>query len=392
MVKKFNLSEAAAEILAASVASKRGAGEKFVANKGAKWEDEQGRKDLGGPLDDADDASIGHAASADMKQATPPGATPPVGSEKDGVGIQKISGPQDSEGRKDLANEPGDSHEQDMGSKVDRKAAKKLAPTMASNPGATKPYVPEEVDVASMKEDIDALLSGEQLSEEFRTKAATIFEAAVLSRVDLVKEQLQQELTEQFETTVEELKEEMASKVDEYLNYVVEQWMKNNELAIETGLRAEIMEDFMVGLHTLFKENYIDIPDEKVDVVEELSAKVEELTTKLNEEIDNSVSLVQELKEHKKTEAIYAACEGLTQTQVEKIKSLAESVEYTTEEEFADKLETLKESYFPSQVKPANKAALEEGIVIEEEKKVSKGTTDALIEQYAQTISKTLSK
>jgi hypothetical protein len=167
--------------------------------------------------------------------------------------------------------------------------------------------------------------------------------------------------------------------------------MKENEIAIEKGLRAEIVEDFITGLKGLFEEHYIDIPTDKVDVVEELTTKVEELEASLNEQISKGVELSKALSEQKKIEAIYTACEGLSQTQVEKLKSLAENVEFTTEEEFATKVETLKESYFKSDVKVADSSALDDTVEIEEEKKVSK-SFDPLMEQYANVISKNLAK
>jgi hypothetical protein len=183
----------------------------------------------------------------------------------------------------------------------------------------------------------------------------------------------------------------MASKVDDYLNYMVEEWIKDNEIAIEKGLRAEIVEDFITGLKDLFEEHYIDIPSEKVDVVEELTTKVEELEEAYNESVKASIELKKELNEHKKFEAIYAACEGLTQTQVEKMKSLAESIEFTTEEEFTEKMETLKESYFKTPVVSADSSALDDEIQIEEEKKTEK-SFDPLMEVYSKAISQTVNK
>jgi hypothetical protein len=232
------------------------------------------------------------------------------------------------------------------------------------------------------------MLAGEDLSEEFKEKASTIFEAAVNSRVIAIVEQAEAELANQFEQAIEEVKEELATKVDDYLNYMVEEWVKDNEVAIEKGLRAEIVEDFIEGLRNLFVEHYIDIPEDKVDVVEELTAKVEELENSLNEQISSAVEMKKELSEHQKIEAIHAACEGLTQTQVEKIKSLAEGIEFTTEEVFGKKLETIKESYFNSTVKIADNSEYDE-VLIEEDKKTP-GSFDPQIEQYAKTISQTL--
>ena len=166
---------------------------------------------------------------------------------------------------------------------------------------------------------------------------------------------------------------------------MVEEWVKDNEIAIEKGLRAEIVEDFITGLKGLFEDHYIDIPEDKVDVVEELTTKVAELETSINEQIKSAIEMKKELNEHKKFEAIYAACEGLTQTQVEKLKSLAEGVEFTTDEEFAEKLSTLKESYFKAEVKVADSSALDEVLVEEEVKEKSSG--DSLIDAVAKQIS-----
>jgi len=249
------------------------------------------------------------------------------------------------------------------------------------NPGAT---------FQSYGEDINALMQGENLSEEFVSKATMIFEAAVIARAEEVIAEAENQLIEQFEVAVEEVKQELAEKVDAYLDYMASEWMAENEVAIESGLRAEITEEFLTGLHNLFVENYIEVPEDKVDVVEELAAKVAELEASLNEEINTNVSLKQELNEQKKIEAIYTACEGLTQTQVEKLKGLAESIEFTTEDEFVSKVETLKESYF--KVNYANSNTLNEEVIIEDEPKKVSGSFDPSINAYAKTISKTLNK
>ena len=157
-----------------------------------------------------------------------------------------------------------------------------------------------------MKEDIDALMQGENLSEEFVQKATTIFEAAVLSRVEEIVEEIESEYEEQFEKSVAELREDFATKIDDYLNYMVQEWMEENQLAIDSGLKSEIVEDFMVGLHNLFVEHYIDVPSEKVDIVEELAEKVQELEDQLNEQIQHSIELSKEINEHKKFEAVQA--------------------------------------------------------------------------------------
>jgi hypothetical protein len=239
-----------------------------------------------------------------------------------------------------------------------------------------------------MQSDVDALLSGENLSEDFKEKATTIFEAAVVARTQSLVEEIEEAMVEEFELAVEEVKNELAQKLDDYIGYMAEEWVKDNQLAIEKGLRAEIVEEFIDGLKNLFMEHYIDIPEEKVDVVEELTTKVEDLENELNEQIQSAVELRKELNEHKKIEAIHAVCEGLTQTQVEKMKSLAESVEFTTDEEYADKLVTLRASYFTESVKPASTSALNEEVIVEDEKKPVV-SSDPTIAAIASAISKT---
>jgi len=238
-----------------------------------------------------------------------------------------------------------------------------------------------------MKEDVDALFGDDQtISEDFKSKAATIFEARVFDRVAQIQEEIEAEYASVLEEAVEQIKEDLTEKVDDYLNYVVEQWMEENQIAIESGLRSEITEDFIAGLRNLFAENYINVPEESVDLVEELAAKVEELETKLNEEIETNIVYKKALTEAIKDQLTAEVCEGLTATQVEKIKSLAESVDFSTEEEFVDKLETLRENYFPSGIQKAKVSHLQEQFEETEEKKV---INDPFISAVSQAISKT---
>ena len=190
----------------------------------------------------------------------------------------------------------------------------------------------------------------------------------------------------------EEIKEDLASKVDDYISYFVEEWVKENEIAIEKGLRAEIVEDFISALRNVFVEHYIDIPEDKVDVVEQLTNKVEELQAEINEQFKANVELHKQVNEHKKSEAIHAVCEGLTQTQVEKMKQLAESVEFTTDEEFADKMVTLRTSYFSQPVIAADSSALNEEVEIEEPKKETYVSTDPTVAAIASALSKSTVK
>jgi len=242
---------------------------------------------------------------------------------------------------------------------------------------------------AQIKEDVASLFADDSsISDDFKSKAATIFEARVFDRVTQIQEQLEAEYAGQLVEAVETIKAELTEKVDDYLNYVVEQWMDENEIAIESGLRSEITEDFIAGLRNLFAENYINVPEDKVDLVEELATKVEELENKLNEEIETNVQYKKQLTEAVKVQLVNEVCEGLTATQVEKIKSLAESVEFSTEEEFKDKLETIRENYFPSGMKKADAAQLHETVDDEDgnEKRVA---SDPYVASVMQAISKT---
>jgi hypothetical protein len=205
-----------------------------------------------------------------------------------------------------------------------------------------------EVD---MNEDVEALFAGEDLSEEFKQKAVTIFEAAVKAKMQSEIARLEEAYADTLEEEVQTIKEELSSNVDDYLNYVVEQWVSDNEVAIEAGLRTELTEEFISGLRQLFAENYIDIPEDKVSVVEELGNKVEELESKLNEEIERNVELTKVLSESMKTEVMHSMTEGLTATQAEKLKQLAENVDFVDADSYATKIQTLRESYFPSSVK-----------------------------------------
>jgi hypothetical protein len=240
---------------------------------------------------------------------------------------------------------------------------------------------------ARMKEDVNSLFGDDQtISEDFKSKAATIFEARVIDRVTQIQEDMESQYASMLEEAVETIKSDLTEKVDDYLNYVVEQWMEENQIAIESGLRSEITEDFIAGLRNLFAENYINVPEDKVDLVEELASKVEELETKLNEEIETNIEYKKALNEAIKEQLTVEVCEGLTATQVEKIKALAESVDFSTEEEFKDKLETLRENYFPSGIQKANVSQLQEQFEDTEEKKV---IHDPFISAVSQAISKT---
>jgi len=200
------------------------------------------------------------------------------------------------------------------------------------------------VDVS---EDVSALTQGEELSEEFKDKAATIFEAAVKSKLRSEVARIEMEKTQEVAEEINTIRDELTEKVDAYMNYVVEEWMKENEIAIERGLKGEIAEDFISGLKSLFEEHYIDVPDEKYDILGSQSDKIDELEAKLNEQIEKTAELK---KSHDVLvrERVFNECASdLADTEVEKFKSLAEDVDFTDEDTFRSKLDTLKESYFP---------------------------------------------
>ena len=217
-----------------------------------------------------------------------------------------------------------------------------------------KAEIEEKIKSISVKEDVDALVEGEELSEEFKEKAATVFEAAVKSKMRSEVERIVEAVNSEKEVEVETFKGELTEKVDTYLNYVVDEWTKENELAIERGLKGEIAEDFISGLKQLFEDHYIDVPDEKYDVLEAQSEKIAELEEKINEEIQKNVDIAQQNSGLVREQVIAQVSEDLADTEIEKFKSLTEDVDFVDEESFKEKLATLKESYFPKVATSSN--------------------------------------
>ena len=203
----------------------------------------------------------------------------------------------------------------------------------------------ESLDI-DMTDDIEALVSDEDLSEDFKVKAKTIFEAAVASKLKEQLEEKEAELEEELNKKVEEVKDDLTEKVDSYLNYVSESWVSENELAIERGLKSELTEDFINGLKKLFEEHYVEVPEDKFDVVEELANRLDEMEDKLNEEVAGNIQAQQDIEELQREKIISEASEDLADTQVEKLKALAEDIDFENVENFVEKVSTLKESYF----------------------------------------------
>lgn len=316
----------------------------------------------------------------------------------DGAGYEDLGGPT-----------PQDSKPDDDSNKIHAGKGAKEAPKPTTKPSAASAKM-EEAEVEDedviveeestdeetsdnlkeqVQEDIQAMFADDStISESFKSKAATIFEARVYDRVNQIQEEMETRYSSMLEEAVEAVKTELTEQVDDYLNYVVEHWIEENQIAIESGLRSELTEEFIAGLRNLFAEHYIDVPEEKVELVEELASKVESLEGQLNEEIERGIQYKKALVESTKNEILHTVCEGLTATQVEKIKSLAESAEFTTEEEFKEKLETIRENYFPSGLKKADEQQLHEEVLDDGTTKVQ--NIDPFVAAVTNTISKTL--
>ena len=255
-------------------------------------------------------------------------------------------------------------------------------------PMENKKLKKEDLEI-NVKDDMDALVQGEDLSEEFKTKASTIFEAAVSAKVISEVNQRIDELETNYKKEITEAKEEHLStvteKVDGYLNYVVEEWMKENELAVEKGIRSELVEDFMTGLKNLFTEHYIDIPEEKVDLVDDLFEKVEELEQKLDESINTNVDVKKELAEYKREETLREVSEDLADTEKEKLGKLAEGIDFEDKSQYTEKLEVIKENYFPKQQSETITEELEN---TEKEQPSSEPDIDPIMSKYASALTR----
>ena len=243
-----------------------------------------------------------------------------------------------------------------------------------------KESIEQVVDSLDVSDDVSALVEGEELSEEFKTKAATIFESAVKSKVRAELEKIQEENDKVIEEMAESTINDMTEKVDDYLNYVVEQWMEENQLAIERGLKGEIAEDFISGLKNLFEDHYIDVPDEKYDILEANLTKIEELEEKLNKQMDENIQLRKQKGELVKESMISDVADGMTDTETEKFQSLVEDVEFSDEESYKEKLQTIRESYF------GNKEVLTEEAPVADETPTESVEVSATMSKYLKAI------
>jgi len=255
----------------------------------------------------------------------------------------------------------------------------------AATPGQSYSFAPN-----SVKEDVDAMFAGSELSEDFKEKATVIFEAAVTAKIN----EAIADLEEQYNTALEEelvnIHEDLTEKIDQYMSYVAEQWMKENQVAIEHSLRSEITESFIEKLKGLFEESYISVPEEKFDVVEGMQQEVEEIQSKLDAVMEENITLKKSLSESTRKEIFAQVSEGLAATQAEKLMALSEGVEYDSSENYRKKLEIVKENYFPSDKASSKQNLLEQ--VEEESGEPAKATVNSPVSFYAQAISRTVKK
>ena len=280
--------------------------------------------------------------------------------------VKEVSGqaPQKSEGAPDPMPKLDDKHPSKAMESTETENSEDKEISEGEMPAGLKKYLDKKDDKKSddkeesykskkedkdvdVKEHVDALIAGEtDLSEEIKDKAATIFETAIKSKVKEIAEEIEADYNNKFEQEMSTAKDELVEKVDSYLSYVVEQWMKENEIALERGIKGEIAEDFIGGLKKLFEDHYIDVPDEKYDVLEAQAAKVDDLQKKLDEQISKNVELNQGAKDLQRKEIVAEASADLADTSKEKFTKLVEEIEYSSNEDFKKKVETVKQSYF----------------------------------------------
>ena len=265
---------------------------------------------------------------------------------------------------KDVVNKGAKSADPMKGMKEEEEVSAEA--TIEEEEVSTEEVVAEEESTVAeydIEEDVNALLGGEELSEEFKEKAKTIFEAAINSKISGIKEELEAQYQEKLAEEIEAAKESLAERVDSYLEYVADEWFEENALAVETGLKTEMTESFLAGMKGLFEEHYVTIPEDKYDVLESMVEKLDDMETKLNEQIEKNISLNGRLSEATAEGILDQVSEGLAQTQKEKLASLSESVEFESEGQYREKLETLKESYFSDKKSPVAKTeTLSEGV------------------------------
>ena len=253
------------------------------------------------------------------------------------------------EGQEVVAEEPAQ-EEEVVAEEPESILRKKMADAIKESEESEEEVVAEQEEVieVNIEDDINALIAGEQLSEDFQEKARTIFEAAINSKVSIIKEDLEKEYAKVLQEEIDSTKIQLTERVDSYLEYVAGEWLEENSLAVEQGLKAEMSESFLTGMKSLFEEHYVSIPEDKYDVLESMVNKLDDMEEKLNEQIDRNVALNKRLAESKSDGILSDVSEGLAVTQKDKLASLAESVEFESESDYREKLVTLRNSYFPT--------------------------------------------
>lgn len=358
--------------------------------------------DLGGStLDKPEGDEIGKKAAAVLSQAPAPGKGAAVAGDKASQGLgggksNPTAMAEEEETEEEVVTEEESTEVEASADVSSEESVEEIS--------EDEELTPEEIEEAKhakvammrdkmkqlgVKEDIDAIFSGEDLSEEFKSKVGTVFEAAVIARAVNVVEEMEKEILQAAAETIEEAKAQIEEQVDSYLNYMVEQWMEENKLAVTSGLKMEIAEEFMADIKAVFESHNINLPEEKLDVMEAMSAENEELKQKLNDVLHSNIDLKKEVNEAKKVQIVTKVCEGLTATQAEKVKTLAEGVEFTTEREYSEKLSIIREQYFSNKVKTTAATPVVESVdpapATDESAMVS-----PLMERYVRSIGKTL--
>ena len=291
---------------------------------------------------------------------------------------------------------PAPNSEPSVGAKASAKAKKSATkvnatggtpdpmPTLdGSAPGQKNEEVEKKELSIDVSDDVNALLKGEEFSEEFKFKATTIFEAAVKAKVVEELEKLEKVYEEKLQAKLAEVTESMETRVDSHLEYTAEQWIKENQLAVDNGLRNELTEEFITGLKNLFEEHYVDIPEDKYDVLSDMSEKLDDMEKKLNEQIETNVELNKAIGTYTKNGIIAEISEGLAQTQKEKLASLAEGVEFVSEESYREKVVTIKENYFPSTKASSSEDLVEKQQVIAEDLEGPMASYAAALSKYS---------
>ena len=332
------------------------------AAKGDSMEKPKGEvQDLGPAVVKGDEKDSGPSKADDkMKKATEPKAkatkSEDTEAQEDQDKIEEEKHEDDEEQEEEMSDKEMIKAMNGMMKNMDKKDLKAAYDKMEKMNGDDDKDDKEEVDESTIEDrlasvdvsdDVNALTSNEDLSEEFKNKAKTVFEAAIKSKLRSEIVRMEEEKSKSITEEVENIKVELTEKVDAYMNYVVEEWMKENEIALERGLKGEISEDFISGLKALFEEHYIDVPDEKYDILGQQAEKIDELEKKLNEQIEKNASMKSNNSKLVRESVFSQACSDLTDTEAEKFKGLVEDVEFTDEDSFKEKLDTLKESYFP---------------------------------------------